>query len=87
MTGLTKTLALDGRPFNIATCQIDIGNAKTELVEDLNTRLVSEGKPLMPMMDVTDAARAVLHMANMPLETNVLFQTIMATTMPYVGRG
>jgi NADP-dependent 3-hydroxy acid dehydrogenase YdfG len=87
VTGLTKTLALDGRPFNIATCQIDIGNAKTELVEDLNTRLVSEGKPLMPMMDVTDAARAVLHMANMPLETNVLFQTIMATTMPYVGRG
>ncbi len=87
VTGLTKTLALDGRPFNIATCQIDIGNAKTELVENLNTRLVSEGKPLMPMMDVTDAARAVLHMANMPLETNVLFQTIMATTMPYVGRG
>ncbi len=87
VTGLTKTLALDGRPFNIAACQIDIGNAQTELVNALNDRLIAEGKPLMPMMKVEDAARSVLHMANMPLSTNVLFQTVMATNMPYVGRG
>jgi len=87
VTGLTKTLALDGRPFNIAACQIDIGNARTELVDNLNDRLVSDGKSPLPMMDVADAARAVLHMANLPLTANVLFQTIMATNMPYVGRG
>ncbi len=87
VTGLTKTLALDGRPFDIAACQIDIGNAQTELVNALNDRLIAEGKPLMPMMKVEDAARSVLHMANMPLSTNVLFQTVMATNMPYVGRG
>ncbi|MEJ6393758.1 SDR family oxidoreductase [Gymnodinialimonas sp. 2305UL16-5] len=87
VTGLTKTLSLDGRPFNIAAGQIDIGNARTELVDNLNNRLIAEGKPLMPMMDVKHAAEAVLHMANMPLSTNVLFQTVMATNMPYVGRG
>ncbi|MEX3016614.1 SDR family oxidoreductase [Gymnodinialimonas hymeniacidonis] len=87
VTGLTKTLALDGRPFNIAACQIDIGNAKTDLVEKLNDRLLADGKPLLPMMDVEDVARSVLHMANMPPSANVLFQTVMATNMPYVGRG
>ncbi|MBF9049034.1 SDR family NAD(P)-dependent oxidoreductase [Roseobacter sp. HKCCD9010] len=87
VTGLTKTLALDGRPFGIAAGQIDIGNARTELVDKLNARIEAEGKPLMPMMDVADAARSVLHMANMPASANVLFQTVMATNMPYVGRG
>lgn len=87
VTGLTKTLSLDGRPFSIAAGQIDIGNAQTDLVEALNVRLVSDGKPLMDMMHVKDAAQSVLHMANMPLSANVLFQTILATNMPYVGRG
>ncbi len=87
VTGLTKTLSLDGRPFRIAAGQIDIGNAKTELVERLNDRMIAEGKPLMDMMDVAEAAQSVLHMANMPLSANVLFQTVLATNMPYVGRG
>lgn len=89
ITGLTKTLSLDGRPYNIACCQIDIGNAKTELVEELNARALAadpDGQ-LMPMMQVEDAARSVLHMANMPLSTNVQFMTVMATNMPYIGRG
>ena len=87
VSGLTKTLSLDGRPFNIAAGQIDIGNARTELVDALNDRLIAEGKPLMDMMNVTEAAQSVLHMANMPLSANVLFQTVLATNMPYVGRG
>ena len=87
VTGLTKTLALDGRPFSIAAGQIDIGNARTNLVDALNQRLEAEGKPLLPMMDVAEAARSVLHMAEMPASANVLFQTVMATNMPYVGRG
>lgn len=87
VTGLTKTLSLDGRPFSIAAGQIDIGNARTDLVEALNERLIADGKPLMDMMNVSDAAQSVLHMANMPLNANVLFQTVLATNMPYVGRG
>lgn len=89
ITGLTKTLSLDGRPYNIACGQVDIGNAKTELVEDLNARAleVSPDTPLMPMMQVDDAARSVLHMANMPAGANVQFMTVMATNMPYIGRG
>lgn len=87
VTGLTKTLSLDGRPFGIAAGQIDIGNARTDLVDALNERRISDGKPLMDMMNVTEAAQAVLHMANMPASANVLFQTILATNMPYVGRG
>lgn len=87
VAGLTKTLSLDGRPFRIAVGQIDIGNAQTDLVEALNDRLLKDGKPLMDMMNVTEAAQSVLHMANMPLSANVLFQTVLATNMPYVGRG
>ncbi|UWQ95255.1 SDR family oxidoreductase [Rhodobacteraceae bacterium M385] len=87
VTGLTKTLSLDGRPFGIAAGQIDIGNARTDLVDALNERRISDGKPLMDMMNVAEAAQAVLHMANMPASANVLFQTILATNMPYVGRG
>nr|WP_044007283.1 SDR family oxidoreductase [Jannaschia sp. CCS1] len=87
ITGLTKTLSLDGRPFGIAAGQIDIGNARTDLVDALNERRIKDGKPLMDMMNVADAAQSVLHMANMPPSANVLFQTVLATNMPYVGRG
>lgn len=89
VTGMTRALSLDGRAFNIACGQIDIGNARTELVEGLNARILADdpNATLMPMMDVGDAARSVLHMAHLPLEANVQFMTVMATTMPYIGRG
>ncbi len=89
ITGLTRTLSLDGRAFDIPCGQIDIGNAKSELVEDLNKRAqaANPDQPLMPMMDVEDAARSVLHMAEMPPSANVQFMTVMATKMPYIGRG
>jgi NAD(P)-dependent dehydrogenase (short-subunit alcohol dehydrogenase family) len=83
MTGLTKATALDGRKYDIACGQIDIGNARTELADQLAA--VAE-KP-EPLMDVQHVAHAVLQMANLPLEANVLFMTIMATKMPFVGRG
>jgi NAD(P)-dependent dehydrogenase (short-subunit alcohol dehydrogenase family) len=79
ITGLTKSTSLDGREYDIACGQIDIGNAETEL----STRLP---KP-EPMMDVAHVAQAVLSMAKLPPEANVQFMTIMATKMPYVGRG
>ena len=89
ITGLTKCLSLDGRPFDIACGQIDIGNALTDMTEDMAT-----GKPQAdgtmkpePTMDVAHVADAVLHMCDLPLETNVQFMTIMATKMPFVGRG
>ena len=89
MTGLTKATALDGRKYDIACGQIDIGNALTEMaaimtqgVPQANGSLAAE-----PVMDVQHVARAVLHMASLPLDANVLFMTIMATTMPFVGRG
>lgn len=89
ITGLTRCISLDGRPHDIACGQIDIGNARTELVDDLNARALAEDPEakLMPMMDVQDAARLVLHMAELPPEANVQFMTVMATQMPYIGRG
>jgi NAD(P)-dependent dehydrogenase (short-subunit alcohol dehydrogenase family) len=87
VTGLTKTLALDGRPFDIACGQIDIGNARTPMVAALGERARAAGKTAPETMDVADAARSVLFMAGMPLDANVLFMTVMATKMPYVGRG
>jgi len=89
ITGMTKSLSLDGRAFDIACGQIDIGNARTEMVEDLNARILTENPEatLMPTMDVTEAARSVLHMAEMPPEANVQFMTVLATKMPYIGRG
>jgi NAD(P)-dependent dehydrogenase (short-subunit alcohol dehydrogenase family) len=87
VTGLTRTLALDGRPYYIACGQIDIGNAETDMVADLNARLQADGKPPNPTMDVQDAAKSVLHMAELPLNANVQFMTVMATKMPYIGRG
>ena len=87
ITGLTRTLSLDGRPFDIACGQIDIGNAETELVASLNARAKENGGEPQPMMNVAEAASSVLHMAKMPPEANVQFMTVMATKMPYIGRG
>ncbi len=82
VTGLTKTLSLDGREFDIACGQIDIGNAETELVAG-----IKKDYPGLPTMDVEDAAASVVHMAGLPLNANVQFMTVMATKMPYIGRG
>jgi NAD(P)-dependent dehydrogenase (short-subunit alcohol dehydrogenase family) len=87
ITGLTKTLSLDGRPFDIACGQIDIGNAATDMVQSLNDRARAEGREPQPTMDVANAAEAVLHMAGLPPEANVQFMTVMATKMPFIGRG
>jgi NAD(P)-dependent dehydrogenase (short-subunit alcohol dehydrogenase family) len=89
ITGLTKSTSLDGRKYNIACGQIDIGNAAS----DMTARMAS-GVPQAdgstkpePTMDVNEVARAVVHMASLPLSANVLFMTVMATKMPFVGRG
>lgn len=87
ITGLTRQLSLDGRPFDIACGQLDIGNAKTPLLEELAARNAAAGLPEPHMMDVAHAAEAVLNMARLPLSANVQFMTIMATKMPYIGRG
>ena len=89
VTGLTKTISLDGRPFNIACGQIDIGNALTDMAA-MMTRGVRQADGSVrteAMMDVTQVADAVLHMASLPLATNVQYMTIMASAMPLVGRG
>jgi NAD(P)-dependent dehydrogenase (short-subunit alcohol dehydrogenase family) len=89
ITGLTRTISLEGRPFSIACGQIDIGNARTELSAGLGQgALQADGSTLAePMMDVRDAAEAVLYMAGLPLDANVQFLTVMATNMPFIGRG
>ncbi|MFC3612406.1 SDR family oxidoreductase [Lutimaribacter marinistellae] len=87
ITGLTRALSLDGRDFNIACGQIDIGNARTPMIEDVNRSAQKAGRAPDPTMAVEDAARSVLHMASLPLEANVQFMTVMATSMPYIGRG
>lgn len=89
VTGLTKTLALDGRPFGIACGQIDIGNARTELAAKMETGVPQADGSVRaePMMDVADVAEAVLTMARMPASANVLTMTVMASNMPFVGRG
>jgi NADP-dependent 3-hydroxy acid dehydrogenase YdfG len=87
ITGLTKSISLDGRPFNIACGQIDIGNARTAMVEALAHRNTVAGKDPEYTMDVDDVARTVLHMAELPLEANIQFMTIMATKMLLIGRG
>ena len=89
ITGLTKTIALDGRPFNIACGQIDIGNAATEMTEAMAVGILQADQSIKiePRMDVDHVGQAVLHMAQLPLESNILSMTIMATNMPYVGRG
>jgi NAD(P)-dependent dehydrogenase (short-subunit alcohol dehydrogenase family) len=89
ITGLTKSIALDGRPFDIACGQIDIGNAATEMTERMTEGVLQANgtKAVEPRMDVRHVADAVLYMANLPLDANVLFMTVMATKMPFVGRG
>ncbi len=89
VTGLTKSLSLDGRPYRIACGQIDIGNAATEMTARMQTGILQADGTVAaePVMDAADVARTVVHMASLPLEANVQFATVMATTMPYVGRG
>jgi len=89
MTGLTKAAALDGRAHDIAVGQIDIGNAVTAISAGMATGMPQADGSVRPeaRMDVKHAARAVLHMANLPPEANVMFMTVMATKMPFAGRG
>ena len=89
ITGLTKSISLDGRPYDIACSQIDIGNARTDMaarigkgIKQANGEIVVE-----PRLDVEHVARAVVYMANLPLDANVQFMTVMATKMPFIGRG
>ncbi|MCW1950297.1 MAG: SDR family oxidoreductase [Octadecabacter sp.] len=87
VSGLTKTITLDGRAFGIACGQIDIGNARTDLVKNLETARAEQGLAPLPTMAVEDVARAVFHMASLPAEANVQSMMIMASKMPHVGRG
>ncbi|MDF2233891.1 SDR family NAD(P)-dependent oxidoreductase [Albimonas sp. CAU 1670] len=89
MTGLTKALSLDGRPFDIACCQIDIGNAASEMTEAMGKGVPQADGSVRPepLMDVEHVADSVLHMAELPLSANMQWLTIMATKMPLVGRG
>ncbi len=89
ITGLTKATALDGRKYDIACCQIDIGNAATDMANRMAAGVPQADGSVRPepLMDVEHVAQAIVFMASMPLETNVQFMTIMATKMPFVGRG
>jgi len=89
IAGLTKSTALDGRKYNIACGQIDIGNAATEMTARMEKGVMqADGSVRVePRMDAGDVARAVVYMASLPLDSNVLFMTVMATKMPFVGRG
>jgi len=89
ITGLTKSISLDCRPFDICCGQIDIGNAATEMTERMTSGVLQANGSLAaePRMDVRNVADAVLYMAGLPLTSNVLFMTVMANTMPFVGRG
>jgi len=89
VSGLTKACALDGRKYDIAVCQVDFGNAHTDMVSGMQTGVLQAGGERVPepTMDVVHAANAIVHMASLPLEANVQFMTVMATKMPFVGRG
>lgn len=89
ITGLTKSIILDGRPFDITAGQVDIGNAATEMTERMTQGVLQpDGKlAIEPRMDVRHVAEAVVYMADLPLDTNVPFLTVMATKMPLYGRG
>ncbi|QQC67130.1 SDR family oxidoreductase [Paraburkholderia ginsengisoli] len=89
ITGLTKAVSLDGRPYDIVCGQIDIGNAETEMAARMarGVRQANGEIAIEPLMDVRHVADAVLHMAGLPLSANVQFMTIMASKMPFVGRG
>ena len=87
--GLTKSTSLDGRPFDIVCSQIDIGNAATEMASRLGQGALQPDGSVRPepLLDVDHVARAVVYMANLPLDANVQFMTVMATKMPFIGRG
>jgi NAD(P)-dependent dehydrogenase (short-subunit alcohol dehydrogenase family) len=89
LTGLTRSIALDGRPFDIVCGQIDIGNAQTPMTAPMTAGVLQADGSIQPepTMNVADVARAVVYMASLPLEANVLFMTVMANRMPFVGRG
>ena len=89
ITGLTRSISLDGRPHSIACGQIDIGNALTEMARKMTTGMPqADGEVRVePVMDVKVVADSVMHMASLPLEANVQFMSVMATNMPYIGRG
>ena len=89
ITGLTKSTALDGRKYDIACGQIDIGNASTDMTARMKDGVLQANgtSAVEPTMDVENVAQAVVYMASLPLDANVLFMTVMATTMPFVGRG
>jgi NAD(P)-dependent dehydrogenase (short-subunit alcohol dehydrogenase family) len=89
ITGLTKSIALDGRKHNIACGQIDIGNAITDMTEAMKVGALQPNgeRRVEATMDVENVAKSVVYMASLPLDTNVLFLTVMATQMPFVGRG
>lgn len=89
ITGLTRSISLDGRPYNIACGQIDIGNALTEMAAKMTKGVPQADGSIAvePVMDVSHVASSVLHMASLPLDANVQFMTVMATNMPYIGRG
>lgn len=89
VTGLTRTISLDGRAFNIACGQIDIGNALTDMAAKMTKGVpqADGSNAIEPVMDVANVASSVLHMASLPLDANVQFMTVMATNMPYIGRG
>ena len=89
ITGLTKSISLDGRKYDIACGQIDIGNAATEMTERMKAGVPqADGSTMVePRMDVRHVAEAVVYMASLPLDANVQFMTVMATKMPFIGRG
>ena len=89
ITGLTKSTSLDGRKYDIACGQIDIGNTATEMTERMKKGVpqANGSVTVEPRMDTDDVARAVIYMASLPLDANVQFMTVMATKMPYIGRG
>ncbi|MCR9110218.1 MAG: SDR family oxidoreductase [Rhodobacteraceae bacterium] len=89
ITGLTRSISLDGRAFNIACGQIDIGNALTDMAAKMTKGVPQADGSIAvePVMDASNVATSVLHMASLPLEANVQFMTVMASAMPYIGRG
>jgi NADP-dependent 3-hydroxy acid dehydrogenase YdfG len=89
ITGLTRSTSLDGRKYDIACGQIDIGNAATEMTERMTAGVPQANGTMAvePRMDVRHVADAVLYMASLPLDANVQFMTVMATKMPFIGRG
>ena len=90
VTGLTKSASIEGRKYNIACGQIDIGNADTDLLSSLRKKINPDtGQPYFnePVMSVESVAKMIVHMANLPLEENILFMTMLATKMPFSGRG